>query len=153
MLQITNTKDENKGTKPNILTSAQGPFHPPFPSVSSPRYIPASFLSTTRTIFIFFWLDDLLYCIVFSREAEEKGHTLINLCLVTFYRSKISLKKCNRYLRKNNLIYFFNGAKFETAKLIFFLIVYVKFFILYCKSIANLFPFFDHFSRTVFMLD
>ena len=138
MLQITNTKDENKGTKPNILTSAQGPFHPPFPSVSSPRYIlPASFLfflyyiflyTTTRTIFIFFWLDDLLYCIMFSREAEEKGHTLINLCLVTFYRSKISLKKCNRYLRKNNLIYFFNGAKFETAKLIFFffLIVYVN---------------------------
>ena len=66
--------------------------------------------TTTRTIFIFFWLDDLLYCIMFSREAEEKGHTLINLCLVTFYRSKISLKKCNRYLRKNNLIYFFNGA-------------------------------------------
>ena len=51
--------------------------------------------TTTRTIFIFFWLDDLLYCIMFSREAEEKGHTLINLCLVTFYRSKISLEKCN----------------------------------------------------------
>ena len=119
MLQITNTKDENKGTKPSILTSAQGPFHPPFPSVTSPRYIPASFLfflyyiflyTTTRTIFIFFWLDDLLYCIMFSREAKEKGHTLINLCLVTFYRSRISLKKCNRYLRKNNLVYFFNGA-------------------------------------------
>ena len=119
MLQITNTKDENKGTKPNFLTSAQGPFHPPFPSVSSPRYIlPASFLfflyyiflyTTTRTIFIFFWLDDLLYCIMFSREAEEKGHILINLCLVTFYRSKISLKKCNRYLRKNNLAYFLTG--------------------------------------------
>ena len=118
MLQITNTKDENKGTKPNILTSAQGPFHPPFPSVVLSSIYTTSLFSllsilflytTTRTIFIFFWLDDLLYCIVFSREAEEKGHTLINLCLVTFYRSKISLKKCNRYLRKNNLAYFLTG--------------------------------------------
>ena len=151
MLQITNTKDENKGTKPNFLTSAQGPFHPPFPSVSSPRYIlPASFLfflyyiflyTTTRTIFIFFWLDDLLYCIMFSREAEEKGHTLINLC--------------------NNLDYFFNGAfrkrpkvkvKIGNSKIDFFNCLR-KFFILYCKSIANLFPFFDHFLRKVFMLD
>ena len=94
MLQITNTKDENKGTKPNILTSAQGlGLYILLFQECPPRYIYTSLYSllsilflytTTRTIFIFFWLDDLLYCIVFSREAEEKGHSLINLCLVTF---------------------------------------------------------------------
>ena len=87
----------------NISTGSRS-LHPPVPRVSSSIYIYTSLFSllsilflytTTRTIFIFFWLDDLLYCIVFSREAEEKGHSLINLCLVTFYRSKISLKKCN----------------------------------------------------------